>query len=62
MREPARNSACAVIRRVASVAGGTRRAREALLREMHEALRCSARARIEPWADEHSLGGLLELG
>ena len=61
MKESARTSACRIVRRVASVAGGTEKERKKLLKEMHKRLACKDKARIEPWADEHSLGGLLEL-
>lgn len=61
MSEAARNSACGVVRRVASVAGGDESVRLKLLGEMHKHLACKARVRIQPWADEHSLGGLLDL-
>ena len=61
MNESARDSACAVVRRVASIASGDQAARLTLVKEMHEALECKQRARIEPWEDAHSLGGLIAL-
>jgi Peptidase family M48 len=65
MNESARNSACAVIRRVASVASGAGSSQKdikRLLKEIHKRLDCKVRARVKPWADEQSLAGLLELG
>lgn len=61
MNDSARTSACGVARRVASGASGTNNARIKILREIHKHLKCKDRVRIEAWADEHTLGGLLEL-
>jgi len=61
MSKKSRQSACAVLRRVASVAGGDHDQLMSLLREYHTKLESNDRVAIEPWDDQQSLGGLIEI-